>query len=245
MLDQHNFTFLIEDPATIWNLGPQRYPQIAARYQPLTKRTDRLAIDINIVERYQDVYPTKQQTGTELFQLVHLASQAFPRVALYFENSILPPDLALLPAAAATVEKVEQQDSRWNITSQSGVGMEWSGPVTVDGRVWPVRDASTVWLPAGSHVLESSAKDAAVKLVDFNGKLRSASAASSSMDFSYESNSRALAVVDRRPDALEIDGAAAKPPVLASGANFVVVLPRGQHLVRVSISAPYSSSLAK
>jgi hypothetical protein len=111
--------------------------------------------------------------------------------------------------------------------------------------VWPVRDASTVWLPAGSHVLESSAKDAAVKLVDFNGKLRSASAASSSMDFSYESNSRALAVVDHRPDALEIDGAPAKPPVLASGANFVVVLPRGQHLVRVSTSAPYSSSLAK
>ena len=30
---QHDFTFLIEDPATIWNLGPQRYPQIAARYQ--------------------------------------------------------------------------------------------------------------------------------------------------------------------------------------------------------------------
>ena len=71
LLDQHDFTFLIEDPATIWNLGPQRYPQIAARYQPLTSHSNRLAIDINIVERYQDVYPTKQQTGTELFQLVH------------------------------------------------------------------------------------------------------------------------------------------------------------------------------
>ena len=245
MLDQHNFTFLIEDPATIWNLGPQRYPQIAARYQPLTKRTDRLAIDINIVERYQDVYPTKQQTGTELFQLVHIASQAFPRVALYFENSILPPDLPLLPSAAATVEKIEQQGSRWNITSQTGVGVEWQAPATVDGRLWPVRDASTVWLPAGSHVLEPSTKDVAFKLVDFNGKLRSASAASSGVDFSYESSSRALAVVDHRPDKLEIDGAIAKPPVLESGANFVLVLPRGQHLVHVSTSAPYSSSLAK
>jgi hypothetical protein len=39
ILDQHDFTLLIEDPATIWNLGPQRYPQIAARYQPLTTHT--------------------------------------------------------------------------------------------------------------------------------------------------------------------------------------------------------------
>ena len=38
MLGSHDFTFLIEDPATIWNLGPQRYPQIAARYAALTPR---------------------------------------------------------------------------------------------------------------------------------------------------------------------------------------------------------------
>ena len=62
----------------------------------ITPRQDKLAIDINVVERYQDVYPTKQQTGAELFQLVHLAAASFPRVALYFENSILAPDLPLL-----------------------------------------------------------------------------------------------------------------------------------------------------
>jgi hypothetical protein len=123
LLDQHDFTFLIEDPATIWNLGPQRYPKIAAQYQPLTKQTGKLAIDINIVERYQDVYPTKQQTGTELFQLVHLAAQSFPRVALYFENSILPPDLPLLASAAASVDKVEQNGSRRRSTvARSGPG---------------------------------------------------------------------------------------------------------------------------
>ncbi len=59
MLAQHDLTFLIEDPATIWNLGPQRYPQIAARYNALTKSQEKLAIDINIVERYQDVYPNQ------------------------------------------------------------------------------------------------------------------------------------------------------------------------------------------
>jgi hypothetical protein len=44
---------LIEDPATVWNLGPQRYPEIAKRYEPLTQRASKLAIDINIVDRYR------------------------------------------------------------------------------------------------------------------------------------------------------------------------------------------------
>ncbi len=66
LLDTHSFTFLIEDPATVWNLGPQRYQAIADRYRALTPHRERLAIDLNIVDRYQDVYPTKQQTGTEL-----------------------------------------------------------------------------------------------------------------------------------------------------------------------------------
>ena len=74
LLSSHNFTFLIEDPATVWNLGPQRYQAIADRYRPLTPHAEKLAIDLNIVDRYQNVYPTKQQTGTELFQLVHQAA---------------------------------------------------------------------------------------------------------------------------------------------------------------------------
>ena len=108
MLDSHAFTFLIEDPATVWNLGAQRYQAIAEKYRPLTPHRERLAVDINIVDRYQDVYPTKQQTGTELFELVHSAAANFSRVALYFENSLLTPDLPLLPSASAAVTRIER-----------------------------------------------------------------------------------------------------------------------------------------
>src|SRR5258706_7928465 len=80
LLEQHDFTFLIEDPATVWHLGPQRYPDIASRYAPLTPRQDKLAIDINIAERYQDVYPLKQQTGTGLVALVPTAAPPVRRV---------------------------------------------------------------------------------------------------------------------------------------------------------------------
>ncbi len=123
LLSAHDFTFLIEDPATTWNLGPQRYPQIASRYAPLTPRQDKLAIDINVVERYQDVYPTKQQTGAELFQLIHQAAQSFPRVALYFENSIATVDNPLLAASASTVDHVERVGAKLTVSSRRGVSV--------------------------------------------------------------------------------------------------------------------------
>jgi hypothetical protein len=222
LLDQHDFTFLIEDPATIWNLGPQRYPQIAARYQPLTTHSNRLAIDINIVERYQDVYPTKQQTGTELFQLVHVASQAFPQVALYFENSILKPDLPLLAAAAASVDKAEQTGPKLAIQSRFGVGLPWQGPAMVNGHPWPVRDANALWLPAGAQTVEAAGKDTTTHLVDFNGNLRTARSTPTGLEFSYQSNARAIAILDFEPKRMEIDGAETAPTQM---------LPRGQHVV--------------
>ncbi|MGA2877537.1 MAG: hypothetical protein ABSG13_01160 [Bryobacteraceae bacterium] len=240
LLDHHDLTFLIEDPATIWNLGPQRYPQIASRYQPLTSHTNRLAIDINIVERYQDVYPTKQQTGTELFQLVHLAAQCFSRVALYFENSILTPDLPLLASAAARVDKAEQNGSRLVIESRYGVGVPWQGPALVNGRPWPVRSDTTLWLPAGPNVVEPAPSaavlsDPPLRMVDFNGDLRSASIVTDGFRFSYESSARALALVNSRPHKLEIDGVPSDPKVVDSGAGFVLTLPRGQHVVQLTL----------
>ena len=230
-LEQHEFTFLIEDPATIWNLGPERYPQIASRYQPLTRQTSKLAIDINIVERYQDVYPTKQQTGTELFQLVNLAAKAFPQVALYFENSILEPDLPLLSSAAADVDKVEQRGKGLMVQSRYGVGIPWQGPALVNGKAWPVRDDTTVWLPAGSNAIEPADKDAAIRILDFNGNIRTADPAATGLEFSYQSNARAIAVLSSLPEHIDIDGAPAERQVYESGRSFVLMLPRGQHIV--------------
>src|SRR6516162_4537625 len=125
--NEHDFTFLIEDPATIWNLGPQRYGQIAERYKPLTPRQNKLAIDINVVERYQDVYPVKRQTGTELFELVHQAAMTFPRVALYFESSLAPADLRLLAASAALVQRVETSGDKLVVQTRSTTGVRWTG----------------------------------------------------------------------------------------------------------------------
>jgi hypothetical protein len=221
LLKAHDFTFLIEDPATVWNLGPKRYPEIARRYP----KSSQLAIDINVVSRYQDVYPTKQQTGIELFQLLHLAAGAFPRVALYFENSLLPPDLALLPAAAAVATRV----AGFTIDSDYGIGVHWTGPATVDGHDWPVADGSTVWMPAGSHTIGGSARVPERRVLSFNGLLRSATSTARGLELCYESNSRALAVLEKAPSALKLDGV----PFPIRMAGNALLLPRGHHTVSI------------
>ncbi|MCW5982993.1 MAG: hypothetical protein KIT09_33190 [Bryobacteraceae bacterium] len=242
MLDRHPFTFLIEDPATIWHLGPKRYPEIAAKYEPLTPHAEKLAIDINIVERYQDVYPTKQQTGTELYQQVHLASKAFAKVALYAEHSILRDDEPFLPSAAAAVERVAQVDSKLVVESRFGAGVPWSGPALVNGNLWPFADDRTLWLPAGAHAVQPADRAPPLRLLDFGGDLSSALATADGLEFAYRSDSRAIAVLDRAPAKLEIDGDPAEPRLLNGDGRYALMLPRGQHLVTIQVDAAPKTS---
>jgi hypothetical protein len=232
LLDRHTFTFLIEDPATIWNLGPQRYRAIAEAYAALTTHRERLAIDLNIVDRYQNAYPTKQQTGTELFQLVHQAGASFPRVTLYFENSLLPADLELLPAAAAAVTRLEAMGGKTVVESPNGVGLPWKGPAMVDGQSWPALDGVTVWVPAGAHTVEAGPNRTGLRLLRLNGELKAArSLDRSTIEFSYRSSARAIAVLDRAPHRVQIDGSAEDPETAGPG---TLILPRGQHVVTLS-----------
>ncbi len=235
LLKQQDFTFLVEDPATVWHLGPARYREIADRYKPITPRLDRLAIDINIVERYQDVYPTKQQTGVELFRLVHTAAQSFQRVALYFESSLLRPDLGLLPAAASGVSRYEAKPNATIVESKYGAGVRFEGPALVDGKPWPIASDSTVWLPAGAHVLArapSTATAPGIRVANLNAELRSATVLSGgSIEFAYESGSRATAILSAAPGLVEIDGERVSPVLFGER---VLVLPRGQHVVTLS-----------
>jgi hypothetical protein len=229
MLARHDFTFLIEDPATIWNLGPQRYPQIAARYAPLTPARQNLAIDINIVERYQDVYPTKQQTGAEFLDLVHTAAGAFQRVALYFEYSLATRDLPWLPAAAASVERASLVNGKLVIESRHGVGVPWKGPALVDGKPWPIASDAAVWLPAGTHAIESARQPTAFRVLEFSGDLKMVAATAGGIEFAYQSSARAMAVLERAPAKLTIDGIEQTPQMVGN----VLVLPRGQHFISI------------
>jgi hypothetical protein len=213
-------------------LGAQRYQAIAERYRPLTPYTEKLAIDLNIVDRYQNVYPTKQQTGTELFELVHQAATNFQRVALYFENSLLPPDLNLLPSAAAKVSRIERVGAKTVVESANGVGLPWKGSAMVDNLPWPVADSETLWLPSGAHAVEPGKDLPGLHMVRLNAELQAARrVGANGVEFSYESSARAIAVFDRRPLKLLLDGT--DEALQFAGPN-TILLPRGQHIVTIT-----------
>lgn len=236
LMDQHEFTFLIEDPATAWGLGPERYPKIAGYYAPLVKHRERLAIDINVVERYQDVYPAKQQVGTEMFQEISLAANSFSHFALYFETSIRRHDWPLVGAAGAAVKSLQWNAASVTVDLAEMAGVRWNGPVKVDGQPWPFVNNDIAWLPRGHHVIEAGT-EADIRIVDLNAELKGAWMDSGALHFAYECASRGLVKLNKAPKKLLIDGQAVEPKLWIfdqpGDEGWVVVLPRGQHMVEV------------
>lgn len=224
-------TLLVEDPATLWNLGPERYAKLAQKYAGLTTKTDQIAIDINVVERYQDVYPTKKQTGIELLELVRQASDSFGQVALYFENSLEKQDLPLLAAAATTAKVTSPKPDELEIDAPKPTRIAWKGPAQMDGQLWPVQDADTVLIPSGKHTLLPAVGHLPVTITDFNGEIQSATVVNRRIDLAYNSRSRAIAVLSAPSPSIEVDGA--PYPIPETGSKTVFVLPAGQHVLSV------------
>ena len=222
-------TLLVEDPATMWSLGPDRYAKLAEKYHELTPDRKQIAVDINVVDRYQDVYPTKKQTGVELLELVHQAAVSFSKVALYFENSLEKQDLALLPAAATTAHVEQEANGALDVDIADCARVAWHGPVAIDGKVWPVQSNGFVTTPIGKHRLTVAAQTAPVELSDFNGDLRAASVSSSQTDLSYVSRSRAVAIMTSKVSLVEVDGTTLWKGGADSPSTFL--LPAGQHVV--------------
>ena len=228
LIEARRSTLLVEDPATLWNLGPERYSKLAQKYKELAPKDKQIAVDINIVDRYQDVYPTKKQTGIELLELVHEAAASFGRVALYFENSLEKQDLALLPAAATTATEKSLAVDELATEATEPTRVTWSGPVEVDGKPWPLQSDGYVLAPAGKHLLRAGMSKPALTISDFNGDVHSAIASGSQVELSYESRSRAIAMLSSPVMKIEVDGVALPLP---SPDTRSILLPAGEHLV--------------
>ena len=231
LAETYDFTLLIEDPATLWSLGPERYPRIYEAYEGLTPDPARLAIDINIVKRYQQTCPTRKQTGGELLQLVHQAGSAFQRVALYFEHSISATDTPLLPFAVAPPAAVVREGESLTVESRRPVGLNVQGSVRANGKVWPLTDGRTRWLPAGKWRVEPSHVPPAARLLRLNAELKDAESGTDWISFDYLSKPRPVALLDRRPRSLEIDGDPTPVKFEKARDHWTLRLPRGEHCV--------------
>ncbi len=235
-----DIAFLIEDPATVWHLGPERYQEIRRRYHGLTREPRRLAIDLNIVERYQDVYPTKQQTGVELLQLVHQASQNFDAVALYFEASLQPEDLPLLAPAAARLRSWRREGSAVHLDLAAPAWIAVSGPVLLDGVLWPIQRAGEVLVPSGTHELRPASAQAPFTWDAANLGLEGLEAREGTWLLRYSSRTQAW-ISSAQPFAVTLVNGQKKTARLAPGGRWIVSLPRGDRR-EVTVESAGSSS---
>ena len=98
--------------------------------------------------------------------------------------------------------------------------------------MWPVADEETVWLPAGPHSVEPAGRPLGARLVRLNADLKAACAVNTTtIEFSYQTTARAIAILDRSPLRTQIDGA--EEPLQRAGPN-TILLPRGQHVVTIT-----------
>ncbi len=232
LTEQYDFRLVVEDPATLWDRGPERYVEMAQQYRRLAPDPERLAIDINIVERYQMTYPTKKQVGSELFQLVHLAGKVFPTVLLYFEQSISRPDWNLLPHASGTA-RAEREENGLLVECDRPAGVVWSGPALVNSQPWPFTDGSTVWLPAGQHRISRAADFPRLRVLHLNTDWKWGRIEGGALEFGYASASPAIALLSDVPKRIEVDGEPLQGRVLKARHHWAVMLPRGDHSVRI------------
>jgi hypothetical protein len=233
MIESKKLTLLVEDPAPLWNLGAARYAKLAEEYRNLVPDRQRLAVDINVVERYQDVYPTKKQTGVELFELVHEAAESFPRVALYFENSLERQDLSLLPAAASAAKLSSPVPDELIVDSPQPVRIQWRGPAQIDGVPWPIHTDTEMLIPTGHHTVSTGFAETPVNLIDFNADIQQVVSEKDAIDVSYTSRSRAIAVLGCAASAIEVDGAPFEKPN-----DGVLLLPAGEHILTLHKQVP-------
>ena len=238
LLEHHQITLVIEDPATLWHLGPRRYAEISRRYAALPARMERVGVDINVVPRQGRVFPTATQTGAEMLDLIHTASESFARVMYYCESTVEREDLPFLAGASAVVTSWKESGGRLEIESPHGIGVRWNGPASVDGSAWPVQDGSFVWIPPGRHTVEGAAAAPAVLVSDFNGILESARVMPDGIELAYRSGARAYAALNRKPERMAIDG---NPAGVEGGigpdGRFIAGLPQGRHRILLRFTA--------
>ncbi len=100
--------------------------------------------------------------------------------------------------------------------------------VEMDGKIWPVQDANFVLAPRGRHRLSPAVEKPGLTVRDFNGEILSALTTDKQVDLSYESRTRAIAVLSSAVSRIEVDG---EPFRTYRGEAGAVLLPSGQHVV--------------
>jgi hypothetical protein len=246
LMDQFPFTLQVEDPSHHWAGSPDRYLNFTKTYLKLVRDRKRLMFDINVVDRDIEYShsPTPLAVGTELAQMVINAAEASGRVGIYSEGTVPFEDLQMLASVLAHDARVVRRWNSWETQSNESVLLATPGnwqDFMLDNTLWPGWGENELLVPEGTHRITTAGKrftlfDTSVldmRLVHFTGILDSLSRTDRGFQFAYDSNLRSMALFNRQPFGITVDGKAySEPPVPHSG-NWSLRLPRGRHSVEI------------
>lgn len=246
LMPKYNFGLVVEDPNRIWHLGPSRYQGIGKIYSGKIADSSRLGIDLNIVSRPTVAYPTAQQTGVEVLQIFHYAAANFHRAVLYVENSVFAQDFPLITRAMANPQKTEVQDGRLTVSAAESllVNIGDTPMVAVDGHPSPFVYSGEVFIPPGHHEIRPSGSPAnlsKLRVNRLNAKLDSGELTPEGLRFTYSSGTRAIAVLNAKPNSIAVDARPYPASMLEKGyGEYALMLPPGSH--QVVLRAPAKTS---
>jgi len=255
LMDRYPFMLQVEDPAHFWSESPDRYQKFSETYLKLVKDRRRLMFDINVIPDRnieKSHSPTQTAMGIELAQTVSAARLASGRVAVYSEGTVPYPDIEALSRVMANDAILEKAGLSWTVDSKDTIILNAPGlwrNYQVDGRIWPGWGESAIVMPAGKHqispverrfqLMDKSALD--IRLLRFSGDMDSLVPTQQGFEFAYDSTQRTIALLNREPHDIQIDGRKTDAQPVAYAGNWSIQLPSGKH--RVEIIADSTASV--
>jgi hypothetical protein len=238
--DKYHFMLQIEDPYTLWNLGPERYKVIGEEYRFIMSPENLLSIDINIINRMGEVYPTSKQRGLETYELISNASKHTDKVILYALGTVEDSDMEFAPYTRGSDITVEESAINEYII-KSNKRFIWEtdteGKVYyVDGEQWPFYSEKGVIIPGGEHSLKIESKSEAsskLRIEGINAEIMDVVSAKDII-FSYSSDGRFFMIMNKKPREVSLDGILVKVEVKEVDGKYTMTLPEGRHKVIIS-----------
>ncbi len=243
---KYPFTLNVQDPLSRWSEDPSRYEEIGRRYRALLGRD--VALDLNILSfrspETPTMFPTLLQTGTEAFHLISIASRSADRVILYSESSVNPQDVPYLANAAASPARLTRLPSGYRIESPVETTLLLGRNrriVLMDGKVRTAAHDGRLLVPAGRHEIVTEEEGNTLfssdllhaSLLSFTGTLLSIDEGERSVEFRYSARGRCYASLNKSPVDLFVDGRSTPFEVRKGSGRFTIVLPPGDHTVRI------------
>ncbi len=258
LMDRYRFTLQVEDPSEFWASSPDRYREFGKTYTKLVPDPSRLMFDVNIVPDRNvssTDLPSQLATGTELARLLHSAAAPTGRAALYSEWTVTPQDWVWNGAVLASAARVtyDRRTGGWEVAAPYAVAVRVPAETKtfyLDGHIWPVFELGSVLVPAGRHLLTFSRPRPAwlsswmdleqleLRMRSLSGELLDAFATRRGMQFEYESPGRCVAVFNKQPYHVRVDGREWDAVPLFARGEWSLILPSGRHRAEIVANEP-------